>query len=87
MENDKMRYEKIYVSVNINVDEQGDIRPLSLSLPNGDRYEIDRLRYKTPAASLKVGGRGIRYTVVIGGREKYLFEENGRWFVEGKARE
>lgn len=81
-----MKYEKIYVSVNINVDEYGDVRPLSVALPNGDRYEIDRVRYKTPAASLKIGGRGIRYTVMIEGREKYLFEEMGRWFVEGKAR-
>ena len=34
------------------------------------------------AAATKVLGSGTRYTVVIKGQEKYLFEEAGRWFVE-----
>ena len=39
------------------------------------------------AASTKVGGTGLRYTVMICGKETYLFdEENGKWFVEGKSR-
>jgi len=36
------------------------------------------------AASLKVGGRGTRYTVRIKGRQTYLFEDESRWFVEAK---
>ena len=35
-----------------------------------------------PAASLKVGGRGIRYTVKIGANERYIFRDEDRWFVE-----
>ena len=34
------------------------------------------------AASLKAGGAGTRYTVRIGRSETYLFNEDGRWFVE-----
>jgi hypothetical protein len=34
------------------------------------------------AASTKVGGCGIRYTVRIEGKETYLFDEDGKWFVE-----
>ena len=34
------------------------------------------------APSLKGGGLGMRYTVKIRGKEVYLFEDAGRWFVE-----
>jgi len=80
-----MKYEKIYVSVGLNVDTEGEIRPVAIRWRDGKIYEIDRIRQKTCAASLKVGGRGIRYTVLIEGKERYLFNEEGRWFVEGKA--
>ena len=46
------------------------------------RYPIDCVLHITPAASLKVGGRGIRYTAQISGRERCLFREDDRWFVE-----
>lgn len=79
-----MKYEKIYVAVGLNVDADGDVRPIAIRWRDGRLYEIDRIRHKTPAASLKVGGRGMRYTVMIEGKERYLFDEDGRWFVEGK---
>ena len=79
-----MKYEKIYVSVGLVVDAAGEIRPLAIMWSDGSVYEIDRIKHITPAASLKVGGRGIRYTVMIEGKERYLFNEDGRWFVEGK---
>ena len=78
-------YEKIYVAVTVKIDENGDIRPLAIIWEDGAVYEIDRVRYKINAASLKGGGRGVRYTVVIEGKERYLFDEDGRWFVERKA--
>ena len=54
---------------------------------NGEVYEIDRVKYCCRAASTKVGGTGLRYTVLICGTETYLVdEENGKWFVEGKNR-
>ena len=41
---------------------------------------------KCRAASTKVGGTGIRYTVQICGKPTFLFdEENGKWFVEAKS--
>ena len=36
-------------------------------------------------ASQRVGGTGIRYLVSVNGREKYLFYEGPRWFVEEVA--
>jgi hypothetical protein len=34
--------------------------------------------------SLKGGGLGIRYTCRIRGKQVYLFDEEGKWFVERK---
>lgn len=81
-----MEFEKIYVGVQLKVSPDGSVRPLSILWEDGVIYTIDRLRKRVPAASLKVGGRGMRYTVVIDGRDRFLFEENGKWFVEGKRR-
>ena len=35
-----------------------------------------------PAASLKSGGAGIRYTCYIDGKKTYLFLEENKWFYE-----
>ena len=79
-----MKYEKVYVSVGLKVDTEGQIRPVAIGWGDGRVYEIDKIKHKVPAASLKVGGRGIMYTVMIEGKERYLFDEDGRWFVERK---
>ena len=75
---------KAYVSVNLDVDEEGTIRPRFIRWRNGRIFEIDELRYKCRATSKKVGGGGIRYTVMIHGKEAYLFYEGNKWFVEAK---
>ena len=78
-------FRKVYVGVVIRVTPEGAVRPMSITFEDGKKYEIDRVRYACKAAATKVGGTGTRYTVVIGGRETYLFaEENGKWFVEAK---
>ena len=45
---------------------------------------MDRLLDVRRAASTKVGGQGMRYTCRVRGREVYLFEDEGRWFVEAR---
>ena len=37
---------KAYVSVNLDVDEEGTIRPRFIRWRNGRIFEIDELRYK-----------------------------------------
>lgn len=83
---EKEKYKKTYVTMNLRVRPDGQIRPTSMVWTDGVTYEIDRLLYITPAASLKVGGRGTRYTVMIEGRERYLFDDEGKWFVEEEVR-
>lgn len=77
---------KAYVSVNLDVDEEGNLYPRLIRWTDGVIFPIDRILYKCRAASQKVGGGGIRYTVLIRGKESYLFQEGNKWFVEAKER-
>ena len=71
---------KVYVEVNVTHRPDGTARPCFI------KFEIDRVIQKCRAASTKVGGTGIRYTVQICGKPTFLFdEENGKWFVEAKT--
>jgi hypothetical protein len=84
MENDC----KVYVDVNENRLSDGRIVPLSFIWEDGNRYKIDKVLDVRPAASLKAGGAGLRYTVRIRDRETYLFLEEdkigAKWFMERK---
>ena len=75
---------KAYVSVNLDVDEDGVIYPRYIRWSNGKLFQIDQLLYKCRAASSKVSGGGIRYTVLIQGRQAYLYHEGNKWFVEAR---
>lgn len=75
---------KVYVDVIVREDREGNKRPLTIFFENSKRYDIDRLIQIKRCAARKVGGSGIRYTVRIFGKETYLFEDDGRWFVEAK---
>lgn len=78
---------KVYVEVDVTHKTDGTARPRKIKFEDGEVYEIDRVKYCCRAASTKVGGTGLRYTVLICGTETFLFdEENGKWFVEGKNR-
>ena len=76
--------EKRYVKVTAVTDEDGRITPVSVEWEDGRVYEIDRVLDRRQAASLKVGGTGMRYLVRIGQATTYLFHEDPRWYVEAK---
>ena len=84
---------KVYVSVNADFREDGLIIPRSITWENGQKYSIDRVYDVRQAAALKAGGQGDRYSIIVNGRQSYLFFERnsslsgnniGRWFVERK---
>ena len=79
------RCRKAYVSVNVDIDEEGAMHPRAIRWKNGHSFRIERVLYKCRASSNKVGGGGIRYTVQINGQEKHLFCEGNKWFVEARA--
>jgi hypothetical protein len=76
---------KEYVAVNLDVDKNGTVSPRFIRWPNEQIFQIERLKYKCRAASAKVSGGEIRYTVVIRGQETFLFSEGNKWFVEVKG--
>ena len=73
---------KTYVCVKAYFNKEGVIIPELIIWEDGRRFKIDRITDKSPAASLKGGGSGIRYTCRIGNRETYLFLDGSKWFVE-----
>lgn len=80
-----MNSHKVYVEVEVRFTKEGSVRPISITWKDGVKYEIDKIKEVRRAASLIAGGIGMRYTCVISGRESHLFyEDNNKWFVEGK---
>ena len=73
---------KQYVAVVARYDENGRIEPRQIQWNDGRVFEIDRVIDRKRRASMKAGGSGIRYTVRILGKERYLYLEENRWFVE-----
>lgn len=75
---------RVYVRVLVEYDEEGGVHPKKIAWEDGRCFSIERVLDIRRAAATKAGGQGIRYTCRILGRETYLFEDDGRWFVEGK---
>lgn len=86
-------YIRQYVNVRVDFDDEGTMFPRSIVWTDGREYPIDRVKDIRSAPAQKAGGQGDRYTVMIRGRERYLFFEHnpdpcdarlGKWFVEVK---
>jgi hypothetical protein len=82
---------KVYVDVIVAFTNNGEMLPLSLTWEDGREFTIDQVLDIRPAAAMKAGGQGDRYTIRVQGRDRYLFFERdtgfggnhiGRWFVE-----
>ena len=86
-----MEFDKVYVAVRAEFREDGVMLPREILWEDGRRFKIERVTDIRKAAARRSGGQGDRYTVHIGGCERYLFFERspeffgyrlGRWFVE-----
>lgn len=73
---------KRYVDIIVRWREDGQIIPLQLNWSPGQVIEIDRVLDIRQAASLKAGGQGMRYLCRIKGKERFIWLEGNRWFVE-----
>lgn len=73
--------DKHYTEVKALFDKEGNIIPLFMTYEDIE-YEIDKITDVRPAASLKSGGAGIRYTCMVDGKPTYLFLEDTKWFYE-----
>ena len=69
----------VNVTVTYQVDDNGNIFPLSITWKDGRSWNIQRVLHtcQSPDMSFK----GIRYTILIDGEEKYLYRDNLHWYV------
>ena len=76
--------QKRYVEVVTRTGTDGKIMPLSIIWEDGRSFDVDQVIDMRRAASLKVGGSGIRYICEIKGTRTFLYFEDPLWFVEEK---
>ena len=70
-----------FLEVTAKFDSTGRIVPISF-IWAGRKINIDRVSDARPAASLKQGRQGMRYTCRTGNTVYYLFCDEQRWFLE-----
>ncbi len=75
---------KVFVDVIAQFTKEGELIPMEVTWNDGRKYSVDKVFEHKKAASLKVGGQGIRYRCRVCNKEIYLFLEEGKWFMEGK---
>lgn len=75
---------KVFVEITAKHDINGNVRPLSIKWEDGRVFKVDRVLDVRQAPSLKGGGLEIRYTCRVCNKQVYLFDDEGRWFVERK---
>jgi hypothetical protein len=80
-----MDYRRMNIDIIVHHRPDGKVIPLRFRLEDGTTVNIDKVLHSERAASLKVGGCGIRYAVMIRGIERYIFEDEGVWYVEART--
>ena len=81
----KPGYHKIYIEVNETISASGHARPHWFKWIDGNderKYDIDKILEIKQTYAPNVGGLAVRYKVLVGGKEKYLWYEGPAWFVE-----
>ena len=71
--------EKVYVQVDSERTESGEIIPTAISWMDGRIWNVDRVLHS--CVSLEGEFEGIRYTVIIGSAEKYIYRAGHAWYV------
>lgn len=73
---------KCYVEVIAHHSDQGVITPLEIILESGRRFHVDRVVERRYAPSMKCGGYGFRYTVMISGKPHFLWQDDKAFYVQ-----
>ena len=72
--------DKVYISVESMHYADGSIRPLRIFWEDGRTWNITRVLHMAEPAADEF--EGIRYTVLIGSAEKYIYRLGSAWYVE-----
>jgi len=71
---------KVFVKVSCTHLEDGTVVPQRIGWRDGREWEISRVVHSCQSSDRKY--EGIRYTILIGSAEKYLYQLGSRWYVE-----
>ena len=70
---------KQYVSVESICYPDGSIRPMRIIWEDGRTWEITRVLHMAEPVTDEF--EGIRYTILIGSAEKYIYRSGLKWYV------
>lgn len=71
-----------YIDVYALMTQDGYPKPVEIIWETGKKFTIDKILDIRKKASTKGGGAGIRYLVKIKNKERYLFLNADKWFIE-----
>lgn len=71
--------DRMYVEVLCRFLSNGAALPCRITWQDGRHWNIDRVLHACKASGNEL--EGIRYTVLIGSAEKYLYQLGNRWYV------
>lgn len=70
--------EKVYVNVDYQVFGGGALKPVCIYWTDGRAFDVRKTLHSCTSED---DFEGIRYTVLIGSAEKYLYRIGGKWYV------
>ena len=71
---------RIFIDVDCDIFQDGSIIPRKLKWPDGRAWSITRTLHMSEPVEHEF--EGIRYTVLIGSAEKYIYRIGSAWYVE-----
>ena len=71
---------RIFVDVRCECYADGSVRPIGIKWPDGRFWDITRTLHISEPTDNEF--EGIRYTVLIGSAEKYIYRLGSAWYVE-----
>ncbi len=72
---------KQYVEVLATHRIDGSVRPQTITFAAGPQYDIEEVKKVGRTKDATTHEIALRYTIVVKGKETFLFEDEGRWFV------
>lgn len=71
-----------YVGVIAEFTSDGQMLPREVIWDDGRKFGIDKILSAKRSAELGTGGVGLRYDCLISGKQKRVFYDEQKWFVE-----
>ena len=74
--------EKIYIDMTMLCSKNGTISPIAFAWKDGTMYHIENVLERQILRTDDKGRNIYRFKCKVKGRIKYLFNDDGKWYVE-----